>query len=275
MALTDIHKDFLEKSFYYAEIIYNECAKYAQKQIRKLEMDVRYKSARGKERTKLIKEYNLDQAGLYSFIKVIGKKYKNYLDSITVQSIADRVLVSVQKYLYKNGKMLHLKKHGDLDSIQGKTNHNKLSYDAKNNKVRYMDMTMKVRNKDLKNSFVQEALKNRIKFVMIKRLPFRTGFRYYLVIVLEGIAPNKKINEVSGNVGIDIGTSTVAVCSEDKCILKELAPKSNKYLSELNAVMIKLENSRRLNNPENFNENGTIKKGKLFWKESKNYKKLM
>ncbi|MCQ2749201.1 MAG: hypothetical protein MJ246_04290, partial [Clostridia bacterium] len=95
LALTDTHKAFLEKSFYFAEVIYNETVKYADKQIRKLEMDSRYKTVRGKERTNLINEYKLNQAGLYSFVKVIGKKYKNYLDSITVQAIADRVLVSV------------------------------------------------------------------------------------------------------------------------------------------------------------------------------------
>lgn len=275
LATTNTHKAFIEKSFYFAEIIYNEVAKYAMKQIRKLEMDSRYKKAKGKERTALINEYNLNQSGLYAFCKVIGKKYKKYLDSITVQAIADRVLVSVEKYLYKNGKRLHLKKHGDLDTIQGKTNINKLNYNKENNIVRFMNMKMKVRNNDLKSDYIKEALDNRIKFVMLKRLPFNNGYRYYLVIVLEGTAPNKKVKTVDGNVGIDIGTSTIAVCSNSKCILKELAPESKMYLRKLNSIMIKLEHSRRLNNPDNFNEDGTIKRGHLVWHKSHNYKKLM
>ncbi|MCQ2978990.1 MAG: hypothetical protein MJ245_04255, partial [Clostridia bacterium] len=275
LALTDTHKAFLEKTFYYAEIIYNLCTKYAMKQIRKLEMDSRYKGAKGKERTNLINEYNLNQSGLYAYSKNIGKKYKKYLDSITVQSIADRVLVSVQKYLYKNGKRLHFKRHGELDTIQGKTNINKLNYNVEKNIVRFMNMKMKVRNNDLKSSYIKEALKNRIKFVMIKRLPFNNGYRYYLQIFFEGIAPNKKVKDVDGNVGIDIGTSTIAVCSKDKCILKELAPKSKKYLVKLNNVIIKMEHSRRINNPENFNEDGTVKHGHLTWHNSHNYKKLL
>ena len=39
--------------------------------------------------------------------------------------------------------------------------------------------------------------------------------------------------------------------------------------------MIKLEHSRRLNNPDNFNEDGTIKHGHLSWVKSNNYKKLI
>ncbi|MCQ2911774.1 MAG: hypothetical protein MJ244_06240, partial [Clostridia bacterium] len=70
LATTNTHKAFIEKSFYFAEIIYNEVAKYAMKQIRKLEMDSRYKKAKGKERTTLINEYNLNQSGLYAFCKV-------------------------------------------------------------------------------------------------------------------------------------------------------------------------------------------------------------
>lgn len=275
IALTDNHKAFIEKSFFFAETIYNEVVKYAQKQIRKLEMDVRYKNAKGKERINLINEYRLNQSGLYSFAKIIGKKYKNYLDSITVQAICDRVLFSMEKYLYKNGKRLHFKKHGDLDTIQGKTNINKLNYNIKKNIIRFMNLKMKVRRKDLKDEYIARALENRIKYVMIKRLQFNTGYRYYLVIALEGTCPNKKVCDVNGNVGVDIGTSTIAVTSKSKCILKELAPLSKRYLVKLNALMIKLEHSRRLNNPDNFNEDRTIKRGHLHWVKSNNYKKLM
>ena len=86
--------------------------------------------------------------------------------------------------------------------------------------------------------FALESLENDIKYCRIVRKPFKNGYKYFLQLIIEGYPPQKRINgkvnhgnlrpttlksSVKGKVGIDIGTSTIAVCSNNKLILDELA----------------------------------------------------
>ena len=64
----------LEKRYHIAEIIYNSVIKYARKQYKKLLLDPGYKNAKGKDRSKLIEEYNLTEFQLFKYVKIIGKK---------------------------------------------------------------------------------------------------------------------------------------------------------------------------------------------------------
>ena len=134
----------LEKRFHYAEIIYNQVVKYCRRQYNKLIRDKRYPLVSGKERTDLIRAYGLTKYQLFSYSKVIGKKYKRYLDSKVVQCISKRVYKSVDSVLYGNGKYIHFKKYGDLDTIETDTNFNKLKYE--NGILIFNDLKIKLRN---------------------------------------------------------------------------------------------------------------------------------
>jgi hypothetical protein len=261
----------LEKRYRIAEIIYNSVIKYARKQYKKLLMDKRYKEAKGKDRSNLIQECNLTKFQLFKYVKIIGKKYKKYLDSKVVQNIAAYAYVSVQKLLYGNGKYLHFKKYGELDTISTDTNINKLKY--VDGIVIFNNLKIKVRNKDLNNPYIKEALKSRIKFIRIKRLIFNGGYHYYVQLIMEGIPPLKERKIINGNVGIDIGPSTVAVSSNTRCVLKELAPKTNDYNKKIALILQKMDRSKRKSNPQNYNNDGTIKRG-MKWLYSNNYKAL-
>jgi len=99
-------------------------------------------------------------------------------------------------------------------------------------------------------------------------------------LVLEGSPPikySKETGEVKhsigeGNVGIDIGTRTLAISSKKEVKLLELCPEIENIEHEKLILSRKLDRKRRSNNPNNFNENGTIKYGvKLTWIKSKKY----
>ncbi len=99
-------------------------------------------------------------------------------------------------------------------------------------------------------------------------------------MVLEGTPPikiNKTTGEVkrligAGNVGLDIGTQTLAVSSDYLVELLELAPEVNNIEKVKRRLSRKLDRQRRANNPNNFKEDGTIKRGiKLKWVKSKRY----
>ena len=110
--------------------------------------------------------------------------------------------------------------------------------------------------------------------------------RYYMTMCIDG-KPFKKfglnaISDARTNVcGIDIGTQTVALSFRNKegyvfrTDLFELVEDiDNEYLNRMADVNRKMERSRRINNPDNFNEDGTIKRGRLDWIDSNNYQQL-
>ena len=263
----------LAKRFHFAEIIYNQIVRYVKKQYNKLIRDPRYKNAEGSERTAIIEEYNLTKFDLIKYSKIIARKYKKHLDSKVVQCLAKRVYTALDKVLYDNGEYIHFKRFGDLDTIETDTNINKLRFE--DNILLFNGYKLKVREKSLNNPYIKEVMDSGIiKYCRIKRLPFNTGYRYYLQLVFDGIPPMKNRNIGNSDVGIDIGTSTIAVSSKDNVTLNELAVKSKDYNSKIIKLNQKLERSRRLSNPGNFNDDGTIKKGRHKWVYSKSYRKV-
>lgn len=114
----------------------------------------------------------------------------------------------------------------------------------------------------------------KIKYVQIIRKTIRGKKVYYLQIVCQGFPPSK-VTKGQGVVGIDPGISTVAFASPSEVALVDLVPKNitkkEKLLKQLDQ---KIERSRRVNNPECYEANGTIKKGTRFKRPSKRQLRL-
>ncbi|MFZ3580535.1 transposase, partial [Virgibacillus sp. DJP39] len=115
-------------------------------------------------------------------------------------------------------------------------------------------------------------------YVRILKREVRGKVRYFIQLIQEGYPPMKRNRKISNDetkrVGLDIGTSTIAICSEEKVQLQELAPACKTNEKELKRIQRKMDRSKRSTNPNNFNENGTIKKGRLIWIYSQKYEKL-
>ena len=114
----------------------------------------------------------------------------------------------------------------------------------------------------------------KIKYVQIVRKTIRGKKVYHLQIVCQGF-PHSKVTKGEGVVGIDPGISTVAFVSPREVALVDLVPKTitqkEKLLKQLDR---KIERSRRVNNPECYEENGTIKKGARFKRPSNRQMRL-
>jgi hypothetical protein len=111
----------------------------------------------------------------------------------------------------------------------------------------------------------------------------RGKYHYYVQLVLEGVPPikiNKDTGELKrsigqGNVGIDIGTQTIAISSQYDVKLLELCPEIDNIEHKKWLLQRKLNRQRRSNNPDNYNYDGTIKRGvKLIWNKSNKYIKI-
>lgn len=134
------------------------------------------------------------------------------------------------------------------------------------------------------NPYEYQAMQSEISYCRIIRKFVRNKYKFYVQVVFKGTPPtkfNKETGEIKhslgeGDVGLDIGTSTIAISSNTDVKLLILADKVQNIEDEKRRLSRKMERSRRAANPENYNEDGTIKKQgskKVIWNKSNHYVK--
>ncbi len=107
----------------------------------------------------------------------------------------------------------------------------------------------------------------------------RGRIRVYVHVTVEGkpIRKRRKDGTVrhvygKGNIGCDIGTQTIAYTSNHEVGLENLAERGNsiRHIERQEALILRaMERSRRATNLQNYNPDGTIRKGYKQWKFSK------
>lgn len=244
--------------------------------------------------------------------------YKNIftnLNSVLALKVVDRCWLQFEKLMFKSKtKKIKFKKYGFLPSLEGKQAERCIVLKQNVNGL-YINtlgesFELKIKNNDIYTKNLLELIKvyindsenieninidrvingqkpldtYRIIFnrIVIKRI--RGKFRFYVQILYEGRPwkldenGNLKNKQGTGRIGIDYGTSTIAVVSESKVIYKNLAEEANnlKHLErQLKILQRKMDRSRRSTNPDCFNSDGTYKKGTKIKVKSRNYKKIL
>ena len=305
LELSGSEKRFLSKSFFYANQMHNQLVRYATNRLNALFHDKEYMGARKaygeaefskkkgselsafekkkkKELSNIMcvkqKEYNLTKTSLCKFVSKEQKKYKNYINSHQAQAEAEAVYKGVEKVLFEDGHHLHYRRYNSFDCIKQKcaaTGVRLLRWDT----ICFMKHYYKVRvpkNEYIQNIISSVDLKEDVVYSFLKRIEFNSGFKYYVVITLRGDAPKRiKLSKDGGHrTGVDFGTSTIATVSNNEVHLEELAPESAKYEKEIRHKQNLVDASMRKHNPENYNKNGTVKKGKHKWKTTKRCRRL-
>ena len=303
--LSTSEKRYLSKSFFYANQMHNQLVRYATNRLNALFHDEEYMEARrtyGKDgfskkkvselsasekkvKKELVitmnnkqKEYEVTKNSLYKFVSKEQKKYKNYINSHQAQAEANAVYNGVEKILFEDGRYLHYRRYNSFDCIKQKcaaTGVRFPRWDA----ICFMKHYYKVRipkNEYIQNIISSVDLKEDVVYSFLKRIEFNSGFKYYVVITLRGDAPKRiKLSEDGGHrTGVDFGTSTIATVSNNEVHLEELAPDSVQYEKEIRHKQNLVDASMRKHNPENYNKNGTVKKGKHKWKTTKRCRRL-
>lgn len=295
--------DRLEKRFEIARQIYNTLLRFELKKLNQfenseayLEMKAKIQEQREKTdgETKQIKEIYKQlnklrsDAGFseYSFKTDIKEFYKHFNQNIkshvSVHGIAPQVWQSFERYFFGNGKTVHFKKRGELYSLRGystagKSGGTEIMFKGDHLEWNGLVLPLKI---NPKNSYEADMLKKRVKYCRIVKRPGKRTPHWYAQLILEG-TPTVKYDKTgkiekhpvgSGNVGIDIGPQTIAYTSETEVGLKELADRVQNIENEKRILQRKLDRSRRATNPENYAEDGTIKRGvKLTKNKSKRY----
>ena len=277
----------LKRNSYYQELL--EALRLARKGIARLEKAE--KTTKGlkqqvkcynKVLSELRKAYSLTEYGLSAHLsqqrRKPGSPYQQF-NSGEIQVIAGQAMKTLEQVLFYQIKphKVRFRSKFDLDvSFRNRVNTTGTRLEPSDRKdmayrlyihkaSTFVDIPVKAFNKYQQMSLLRSE---KIKYVQIIRKTIRGKKVYYLQIVCQGFPPSK-VTKGQGVVGIDPGISTVAFASPSEVSLVDLVPKNiarkEKLLKQLDR---KIERSQRVNNPECYKENGTIKKGARFKRPS-------
>ena len=277
------HKEQFAKRFRMAEDIYKKTLITLLKRYSKMKKDPLYKRAykfpKGKERNAILKELGVKYdlvgkftAGTFANDYRNARNYSDYIPSDVAVRLGFRAWEAFSKVMFAKGaEKVNLK--GTLTSFEGRKN---VAVSVKDNIFTVSTLKKKVlctiHNEN--DAFEEDVLRNTLKYNrLVRRFEFGE-WNYYVQSIFEGILPTKYTSELEGSVGIDIGTSTIAVSSYYQTELEELASGVELDQRELTRLSRKLDRQRRANNPHKYNEDGTIKQGvRQPWVDSKEYLK--
>lgn len=277
------HKEQFAKRFRMAEDIYKKTLITLLKRYSKLKKDPLYKKAykfpKGKERNTILKELGVkyDLVGKFTAGKIANdyrnaRNYSDYIPSDVAVQLGLRAWGAFSKVMFAKGaEKVNFK--GTLTSFEGRINSGVIvKGDVFTVSTRKKKVSCTLRNEN--DAFEEEVLRNTLKYNrLVRRFEF-AKWNYYVQFIFEGTLPTKYTSELEGSVGIDIGTSTIAVSSYYQTELEELASGVELDSREVARLNRKLDRQRRANNPHKYNGDGTIKRGvNQPWVDSKEYLK--
>ncbi|EES90292.1 transposase [Clostridium botulinum C] len=258
--------------------LYNALLGEGLKRFRLMRESKMYQQARKEtkkiNKNKLFKEVQLK----YKFSNFDLNKYSTSLrvnefkniDANTVQALSARAIKSIDRMRFGEAKRVNFIKYNEMYSMEGLNNRQGIRYRDGFIYFNKLKLPVIIRKND---TYAQKCIQDRVKFCRIIKKYKGNSIRYYVQLILEGIPPIKHTLG-TGEVGLDIGTRTIAVSSENDVKLLELAPEIDNIENQKRILNRKLDRQRRANNPNKYNEDGTIKKGNRDrWINSNNYLK--
>ena len=249
-------------------------------------------------------DITFDEYGINGFVEKLVQKSvgtdRTYADLGITTNVLDHLSASVwaawNKKIYDHrAKRVSFKKYGEIDSFSSRRKivRGKIYFSGMEINLDTMRLLVKTNGKVGKAArfitmpilynakhadYEMMALKgglNSIKVIKLVRRMVRGMYKYCVQLTIEGEKPQKGRTLGKGRVGIDLGPSTVAISGDNMVSIDKLAPKCEDIQREVTRISRKIDRSRRANNPQNFNEDGTIKRGvRLVWNDSKRYKAL-
>lgn len=285
-------EDILNKRFEIGRQIYNSLVNVTQKRYKEMIKTKKYRelmsSLAGNKKTDkeiwkqindIRKQYGMSEYSFHKDVKMMRKHFKDNIDSFTAQKIATALWKSYEKFLYGNGKKVYYKKYGTLDSLEGKSNGSGIRF--KDDMIFWKGLEIPVVI-DYNNYYEYQAMQCKICYNRIVRKYVRNKYKYYVQIVFKGNPPVKVDDETGeikhrigdGDVGLDIGTRTIAIASQSDVKILELADRIQNIENQKRRILRKMDRSKRSTNPDNYNEDGTIKKQgnkRVIWNKSNHY----
>ena len=284
LRINDQENRFLEKAFDFGRTIYNATLGTALGRLHRMRESKEWREARnmpkGKERTdafnKLHRQHSLTEYGLVTVANNHRRASgRNDIGAHEAQNIGKSVFRALKAYMFKGAGKPRFKsfKRG-LNSIEG-TSNTEIIFKPGLGAVVWRKRVLKCLIPE--TDYFKEALASgrRVKYCRIVRRRIRGAQRWFAQIVVEGLPPVRKIYAPQSEVvGVDPGPSRISYFHEQQAGIAELAPHVNPQERKVRSLQRAIDRSRRANNPDNYNPDGTVKKGSLVWKTSNRGKKL-
>ena len=314
-------EDIIEKRFEMCRSIYNAMLGYELKKYRAMLRDPQYQEvqatileyykadtkktpeykAAATKRTEIIRQYGLSEFTFISDVAMFSKHFQeNITATVASASIASPMWRAFDKLLYGNGNTVHFKKKGSVTSVkstakagirlkeevdeQGRVQR----YITYGNKRDFPKKCLKLKMKAPETLYEKEMLSLPVKQIGIVAMHVRGKNKYYAQLCLDGV-PAIRYNQDgeiknpigSGRIGMFIDTDTITICTDEHSQTFDLTEGIPSYAEQIKELQRKMDMSRRISNPENFNADGTFKNGirtkneikKLQWTFSNNYYK--
>ncbi len=264
--------------------LYNACLGEAQKRLAAMRRSEKWLTAirkkKSKLRTKMFKEArnqtNHTEYSLHEYVGVLCNScwIGDHIDSLTAQKLATRAYKAVADYEFDNHGKPRFKRHGWISSLEGKNNASGIRWCDDHVEWSGLNLSCLFDHKD-KFGVQAHALSHEVKYVRLVKKTIRGNPRWFAQLVLKGTAKVKRENQIgTGTVGLDIGPSTGAIVGDTDARLVEFCPEVEIPYKQIRVVQRKRDRSLRATNPDNYNENGTIKSGKKQWVFSAQYRAL-
>lgn len=213
-------------------------------------------------------------------------KYRGDIQANIAQKIATAAWQAEEKVFFGNGKKVHFRKRGTSVSFEDKSAKTGIIYhpadpgrkDFPFEYVSVMGHPMHLKAVRKGDIWLKEAMTHHIKYCRVVRKACGNDHHYFLQIIMEGLSPVKHPMG-KGVAGLDPGVSTMTYDSDEEAKMLLLSPDIARYQKAVKKASIVYERRRRLANPQNYNEDGTIKKDtrdfKKIWKQTKGVRKAL
>lgn len=290
LCVNDQQNRFLTQAFELGRTLYNATLGSALGRLQRMRESLPWRETRsmhrGKERSKrfsdLQKAYGLTENGLRTIANNHRKASgRNDIGAHEAQCVGRTVWRVLERYMFLGAGKPRFKSYRQgLNSIEG-TDNREIMFKPDRQSIVWRKQVMKLMIPD--TSYFKEALADpieptqtkRIKYCRIVRRTLNGKKRWFAQICLEGMPPVRKIYAPRSEViGIDPGPSGLAYFHPQKAGLVRVAPNVDMQEKAMRRLQRKIDRSRRANNPDHFNADGTAKPSPTSWKISRRMEKL-
>lgn len=251
-------------------------------------------------RNQMYIDYGFTKFSFRGDVKHFTERFQSVIPSnMAICTIADRMWTSFDKMLFGFGKTVHFTKVSEFNSFvtNGKSGM-RLLKDEKgyylffsNRKAHAKEYKIRLKSPetDYDEVVLHEVEKGNLRLIRVLRKKEKGKDHFYCQLTVN-MEPFEKLDTDgkpkhqygTGKVGLNIWRNHVAAVSENAVKYFDLAPNREQHLAKVKAMTRELEEIRRKNNPDNYNENGTVKNGivvngkrqRLRWNNTYQYKQL-
>lgn len=258
-----------------ARQVYNACLGEALQRARLLRERRMYRKARrmpkGDERSEAFRaarrSVEFTDAALQRYaVRLRQRVFRDRLDVHVAQKLASRAFLAANEWLLGRRGRPRFKGYRQMDTVEGKSNHAGIRW--RDGAVEWKGLVLSAVI-DPRDPVIAHALGCRVKYARLVRRKMRRRDRFYAQLICEGAPYQKPCRRIGeGEVGLDIGPSTIAVVGDGAAFLEVFCGEVVRRHRPIRRLQRKLDRQRRANNRDNYLPDGRVKPGPKRWVKS-------